>query len=147
MNWGHKIFLVIVVFIIGMLSLVFVAIKQSNEMMDSNYYEQELKYQKTIDAASNFNRLGLKLQITQDASKLYIKFPVTFTHSVSEGYIEFLKPDNQKKDYKQNVLIDAEGTQTILKNKLDKGSYVLRLFWVNKNVPYYFEDKLFQVNG
>ena len=49
MNWGHKITIVILTFIIGMLGMVYVASKQTNEMFDSNYYEKELKYQNYIN--------------------------------------------------------------------------------------------------
>ncbi len=46
MNWGHKITIVIVVFLVAMVSMVIVAYRQTNDMIDENYYTKELEYQK-----------------------------------------------------------------------------------------------------
>ena len=46
MNWGYKILFVIILFVVGMVGMVIVAFKQSNEMLDTNYYERELQYPK-----------------------------------------------------------------------------------------------------
>ena len=48
MNWGKGITLVIILFIITMLGMVYVASKQTNEMVEANYYDKELKYQNLI---------------------------------------------------------------------------------------------------
>jgi hypothetical protein len=50
MNWGHKIAIVIAAFVIGMLSMVYFASQQTNEMIDDNYYQKELAYQDIINA-------------------------------------------------------------------------------------------------
>jgi hypothetical protein len=53
MNWGHKITIVIIVFLVGMLGMVFIALRQNNEMIDDDYYKKELAYQQVIDAKNN----------------------------------------------------------------------------------------------
>ena len=45
MNWGYKIMLAYVVFIAGILFLVFKSSSQKVELVTENYYEQELKFQ------------------------------------------------------------------------------------------------------
>ena len=42
MNWGHKITIVIVLFLTAMLGMVYYASLQNNEMIDDHYYQKEL---------------------------------------------------------------------------------------------------------
>ena len=51
MNWGHKLTIVIVLFVAGMLGMVSYAMMQDNEMIDDHYYQKELEYQDVIDAS------------------------------------------------------------------------------------------------
>ena len=49
MNWGYKILMVYVIFIAGILLLVFKSSSQNQDLVTEDYYEQELKYQQKID--------------------------------------------------------------------------------------------------
>lgn len=142
MNWGHKILIVIIVFIVAMLTIVYVASKQTNEMFEGNYYEKELKYQNYIDAAKNLQALPTKLVINQNSDSLNFVLPQQATTNISNGYIELLKADDSKKDIKQNFSNNSLAIQTILKNKVANGVYTARIFWTNNSTPYYHEQKI-----
>ena len=45
MNWGYKILTVYIIFIAGILFLVFKSSNQNQDLVTKDYYEQELKYQ------------------------------------------------------------------------------------------------------
>jgi hypothetical protein len=141
MNWGHKITIVIVAFIAAMLSMVFIASKQSNEMYDGNYYEKELKYQKFIDAANNLKATNTNLEIKQSAENIVFTIPSTISDNITNGSIELLKADDSKKDVIQKITTSTN-TQSISKKKLSNGLYITRIFWENNNTPYYFEQKV-----
>lgn len=141
MNWGNKITIVITTFIVGMLSMVYVASKQSNEMIDGNYYEKELKYQNIIEASNNLKNLQGSINIEQSINDLTIKLPTTATNNLHNGNIEFIKADDSKKDYQKKIQ-DGTSELYIEKNKLHKGFYKLRIYWENNNIPYYYEDKI-----
>ncbi len=140
MNWGHKITIVIIAFVIGMLGMVFIASKQTNEMFDSNYYEKELKYQHYINASKNLQLLSQKINISQTTESLTINLPSNATNNISEGIIELLKADDSKKDVKQKM--NNSLAQTISKAKLASGVYTTRIFWISNNIPYYHEQKI-----
>lgn len=140
MNWGHKITIVILTFIIGMLGMVYVASKQTNEMFDSNYYEKELKYQNYINASNNLQALNTKIVVTQTTESLIITFPSISISNINEGKIELLKADDSKKDLSQKMNSSAQ--QIIKKSDLSSGLYTARIFWINNNTPYYFEQKI-----
>ncbi len=50
MNWGARIAILIVTFVVSMIGMVVVAFQQTNEMTDANYYQKELEYQHRPDA-------------------------------------------------------------------------------------------------
>ena len=142
MNWGHKITLVIITFILCMLGMVFIAFKQTNEMIDTNYYEKELQYQSLIDAAKNLNEVSNDDLITQNADGLLISIPTSLLVDFENGRIEFLKIDNQKKDTTISFKPDAGGIFKIGNSIISKGSCTARIKWNSQNKAYYREQNL-----
>ena len=57
MSWGYKILITYIVFIGMILTMVFIASKQTNEMQDKNYYAKELVYQSVIEGKKNLQQL------------------------------------------------------------------------------------------
>lgn len=141
MNWGNKILIVITTFIIGMLSMVYIASKQTNEMFDSEYYEKELQYQSIIDASKNLSLISTPVEIKQDKKQLNIHLPPTIATNIQEGYIELLKNDNKEKDLKIDISKEASTVLNIAKTQLTKGLYTIRVFWKNAGTSYYYESK------
>lgn len=138
MSWGYKITIVIATFIVAMLSMVFVASKQTNDMMDSNYYAKELAYQQVIDAVNNTKPYLPNIAFLQDKEFITLKFPTEITNAVeSNASIEFIKIDDKTKDLTLVFAPNKNGEQTISKATFYAGAYLLRLSWKNKGVAYY----------
>ena len=57
MNWGYKILIVYIVFIAGIVTLVYKSSVQNQDLVVNDYYDQELKYQDKIDAVLRTNNL------------------------------------------------------------------------------------------
>lgn len=144
MNWGYKILLVIIAFIVGMLSMVYIASKQTNEMIDKDYYEKELKYQDLINAAQNLNNLNINKDSILFAENkiLKIKLPTNTFENFKSGNLELLRLDDIKKD-KNIILNPIHGNQDINMNELFTGNYKIRLFWENASTSYYIEKMFF----
>lgn len=142
MNWGHKITLVILAFITAMLSMVYVAMRQTNEMMDKNYYEQELKYQALIDAAQNLNAISHEPVVQQNAEGLVLQIPEVLLSGFKDGKVELLKSDDQAKDISLNFSPDSNGLFLIKKSELHTGSYRARIRWSSQGKAYYREQEL-----
>ena len=47
MNWGYKIILVYVLFVAGIVFLVVRSSMENTDLVTSDYYEKELKYQRS----------------------------------------------------------------------------------------------------
>lgn len=146
MNWGHKITLVIIIFIITMLAMVFVAFKQTNEMVDSNYYEKELKYQSLIDAAHNLNAVSNEVILSKNPDGLLVTIPMALTNNFENGTIEFLRNDDEKKDITLSFKPDSQGLFLIHSSKVSPGSYKVRIKWDSDKKSYYREQNLMLEN-
>jgi hypothetical protein len=143
MNWGYKIAIVILVFVVGMLSMVYISMQQTNEMFDENYYAQELKYQSLIDAQNALNKIRTEPLFYQDPQTLTVQLPITSFESIQDGSIDFLKQDNQKDDLKYVLIPDSNGKFQVQKSELQKGVYKVRVKWTNQNQLYYSDESIF----
>lgn len=143
MNWGYKILTVILLFIIGMGTMVSIAMKQKNEMIDEHYYVKELQHQGQIDAENNLNALDEILSIEQDNEVLKVNIPDASNGSISNGSIVFLRSSDQSKDRKFVLKPNGDGVQLIDKSNFIKGQYKVRISWKNDLKPYYYEQSIF----
>ena len=142
MNWGHKILLVIIAFVLIMFGMVYIAFQQNNELIDNNYYEKEVKYQSLIDASRRLNDASNQKIFTQNESIISIKLPINLVQKFNNGKIEFLKNDDQSKDIRVSFVPDSLGVYNIEKNKFGKGSFTARVEWYNEKTMYYRTEKL-----
>jgi hypothetical protein len=143
MNWGYKILIVIVLFIIGMGTMVSIAMRQKNEMIDEQYYVKELKHQGQIDAENNLNALEEKLTIKDSLGALVVKIPSAALQNIQEGSVVFLRPSDQSKDRRLVLNVDSSGRQLFNKSNFVKGQYKVRISWKSEQKAYYYEQPLF----
>ncbi|MDI1233211.1 MAG: FixH family protein [bacterium] len=143
MNWGHKITIVIALFIIAMLSMVYLAFQQTNEMVETNYYDKELKYQLKIDAAENLNSISSnEVLVAQNEKYVQVSLPKNTIKSFARGSIEFYKSDDKSKDKNLSFEPDSNGVFRIDGKEFVSGLYKVRLQWQSNDKSYYREQDL-----
>lgn len=143
MNWGYKILVVMLLFIAGMGTMVSIAMKQKNEMIDEHYYVKELQHQGQIDAENNLNSLNEQLSITDEGDAIKLIVPSASNGSISEGSVNFLRSSDQSKDRHFVLKPNSLGVQRIPKSNFVKGQYKVRISWKNNATPYYYEQSVF----
>ncbi|MCO5231381.1 MAG: FixH family protein [Chitinophagales bacterium] len=143
MNWGYKILITIVLFLVGMLSMVYLSMQQSNEMIDENYYTLEKDYQRLIDGQNALKSVQSESLLSQNDSVIIVKLPATTYLHIQDADIKFLKPDNQKLDISFQISPNDSGFYFIPKSQLTKGVYKVRTQWTNDSQFYYSDEKLF----
>jgi hypothetical protein len=139
LNWGHKIAIVIVLFMGFILVMVFIMFQYDVDLVAKDYYKQEIAYEKELDKKRNFRDLKEKpsLQISHDKKTLELTFP----QSMAEGEILFFRPGNVRKDFKIALQLQ-NNKQTLAIDKLDKGLWRLKINWENAGEKYYWEEKV-----
>jgi hypothetical protein len=143
MNWGHKIGLAYAGFVVFMLTLVILCIKQKDIfLVTENYYSDELAYETRIQKVKNANALGQELQIVvnETADSVYVN--LTPKSIGATGSVVFYRPSNQKMDYKIPMNLDYNGQQRIYTGKLAAGLWTVKLEWEKAGREFYKEEKI-----
>ena len=65
LNWGHGIIIVYVIFVGGILLLSFKSAQQKFDLVQTDYYGAELKYQEVIEASKRAKAIGGELQLVK----------------------------------------------------------------------------------
>jgi hypothetical protein len=139
MNWGHKITIVIILFVIGMLGMVALASMQDVNMLDENYYDKELAYQNQIDATNRLSEEQQKQIFLVQEKSVSIFLPqdlASIGDSISLNFICYNKPSQDKK-----VMVKL-ASMPINIIEFGQGQYKARVSWQHLGIKYYYEKNL-----
>jgi hypothetical protein len=142
MTWGTKIFIVYLAFVLGIVFMVFKSSIQNTDLVTTDYYAKELKYQDKIDEIKRVSALSEPIRCTINNNTLIILFPKDFAGKKLIGEAVLYCPSDEKKDIKKAFTVMDESLQ--LKIPVgSRGLYELHLSWQDGGVTYYFEKKIF----
>lgn len=137
-TWAHGIIAAMLAFIIFILGMIFFFARdwQNAEMISDNYYEEELVYQKVIDAKQRVNALKEKPKYIQTEKGITIVFPQTVNNANSSFYFNLFRTDDQRFDVKKDFRLEFGNSFTIPGEILLKGHYTLKVHWVQNAQEY-----------
>ncbi len=141
MNWGKGIILVFVIFVLGIGIMVYRSMTKNIDLVTTNYYEKELKYQEQINRINNTNNLKESLKIEYNGSAVIITYPTTAGKSFS-GDIALYKPSDAKSDFKLKVEPGTDMKQLLPMDKLTKGLWKVQVLWAADGKDYFNEEKI-----
>jgi len=140
MSWGKGIILVFVVFVLGIGVLVYRSMTKNIDLVTTNYYEKELKYQEQIDKINNTNSLKESIKIEYNGNVILITYPAV--QKDISGEISFYKPSDAKSDFKVKVEPGSDLKQMIGKEAFSKGLWKVQINWAMDGKDYFSEDKV-----
>lgn len=137
-NWGNGIFIAIVVFVIATLSVVSYLISLDFYLVNNNHYQEAVEFQGTIDSRERTMALQESVTILFDEERVALKlvFPETIMNKADSGSVILYRPNDSTKDLRINLQFDAGSTQIIPMDRLDKGKWILKLFWTMDGLEY-----------
>jgi hypothetical protein len=142
MNWGYRILIVYVVFAAGIVFMVVKASTQKTDLVMPDYYEQELKYQATIDATVNANALTAKLNCVVKNDTLFIEFPAEMKNTVLKTELLLYCVADKNRDLRKTI--ETTGGPVLLPLGTDnKGMHDIKINWQANGKNYYYEEKIF----
>jgi hypothetical protein len=140
MNWGNRVIIILVVFVAGIISMVYISMRQTNEVVDANYYEREMKYQQVIDGKKNLLSLDDSVSIKNDGGVIKIAFPPSTVARLDSGSIQFMKLSNSKDDKFIPMSDSKADLYQVPLSYIARGFYKIRVEWSNDGKPYYHEQ-------
>ena len=142
LTWGHKITGVYLLFVAGILFLVFKANNEKFDLVTKDYYGEELKYQQVIDQAENSAKLSAPLFVEKMNSGLKIRFPLEMKdkNKLVDFYLYY--PADAKRDFR--ITFKTNNLEFIQPLPAGfTGMYELKCTWQADSVKYFYKQKLF----
>lgn len=141
-NWGYKILLVYGLFVAGIMFLVYKSNQQKFDLVQKDYYADELKYQNVINASQKAKDLGGELKTIRKGGHLIVELPAGMHQTTVKGTAHLYYAADEKKDIsKEFVSTSGEFEMELL--TMMSGAYTLKLNVEMNGSQYYYEQKIF----
>lgn len=141
LGWGGRIVILYGGFVILIVALVTGSMRQDFQLVSSDYYGDEIRYQNVIDAGKNQAALSAPVAIVADANTVDIELPQEFAGVPVTGEVHFYSPVNADWD----KVIDMNTSNKILsipRAQLHTTRYKVKITWNANNKDYYQESEI-----
>lgn len=145
MNWGYKIGILFASFVVLIIGLVTICVRQDDIFLVSEkYYEKEIAYQQQIDIEQNTAELKEKpsMAYKKEGQIVTFNYPEDFKDRKVSGTILFFRPSDATKDFSIPLKRDLDSQQSVSVASLEKGLWRVKMEMAADNKKYYFEERL-----
>jgi hypothetical protein len=143
MNFGHKIGIFYMLFVIFMITLVMLCMKQKDiSLVSDDYYKKEIAYQSEIEKHRNTEQLAQPIKIVCDGDKQQVSVIFPEEQKGATGKIQFYRPSDAKKDFTVDLALHDTTIQAIPVSHLTKGLWVVKIEWKKAGKAYLKEEKI-----
>lgn len=140
LNWGNKIAIVYIAFVVFTLGMVYLSFGEKFELVTEDYYAKELAYQDQIDKKSRLGALEEKIKVSVENQNLTIEFPHP-NETVIKGKIVCFRPSDEGRDFEEIITVNDK-KHSIPLTKFIKGKYLIQIDWMANEVTYYTEKTI-----
>jgi hypothetical protein len=114
------------------------------DLVASDYYEQEVRYQDQLDRAHRAASLQAPATIGYDdsAKRITVSLPAEHRGNNLKGWIQLYRPSAAGLDQKLPLELDGTGSQAIDASQLSSGLWHVRVSWNANGADFYCDEKL-----
>lgn len=141
-NWGHKLTIVFILFGALMFTLVYKCFQTDFQLVNKEYYKDELKYQQVIDGTKNAVALSSEVNLRQEGNNLAIQFPNEMKGKKLSGQLWFYCSYDDTKDRHIAVATTSDALQLVERSRLAAANYTVKINWEADNKNYYNEQTI-----
>ena len=143
-SWGTGIVLAFVAFILFILYFVYLASTRNqanHDLVTREYYQEELVYQKEIDAEQNALPYAKETTTKKTEEGLEIVFPDTFKFDGIEGNVSLYRPSNKHLDF--DLPVSLSNTHLLIPDKqLLDGRWDIKIRWTADGRDYLIKKSI-----
>jgi hypothetical protein len=141
-SWGYKIIFIYAVFVLGMLTMVFLSAKENRDLVSENYYADEIAYQQVIDQSSKTAALSAPVELISSAGQLIVQLPKEFNEMQADGEWTLYYAADKARDLTGSI--HTKNGQYSIDIPTDAtGQYLFKMHWKVENKEFYFEKNIF----
>ena len=141
LNFGHKIAIVYVSFMLFMLSLLYFSLQMDHELVTDQYYVKEIAFQGKKDAWHNLQNAGFKVNLRTADQRVIIEFADLPEGAIPVGEVSLYKPDKADLDETHTLTLSGTGSMEI-KPRSAYGRYKVSVRFQLDGKDYYAEKEL-----
>jgi hypothetical protein len=142
--WPLGIILTFVIFISGTAFLIVLAATHSTDLVNENYYEQELRFQTHLDGLQRANRLAQPATVIYAAASKHIALTLPPSHANRSivGNIELYRPSAAGLDRQIEFKPDTSGVQLFDATDMQSGLWKVRVTWTVDGQEFCIDQKI-----
>lgn len=141
-SWGTGLLIFIILFILAVIGFFVFSSYQEFILVEEDYYEKEIGFQKQIDKMNRTAGLAEKVTFEQKENSLNLWFPRTYPLDSMKGTLHFYRPSDSRLDVFIPLQPDTSGLQRIDLEGLHPGKFILKMNWEMNGYGYYQEHTL-----
>ncbi len=143
-NWGTAIVLAFIGFIAFIMYFVISMLtndKYEHDLVVENYYQQELKFQESIENEKNANNLSEQITWKKTTEGMLITFPKNINANEINGKVFLYRPSNKHLDFEMPISL-SNHTLLVPDNRLLDGRWNLSVEWELNKTKYLFKEQI-----
>jgi nitrogen fixation protein FixH len=140
-SWPTGIIIAFTLFCSFMIGFTVYSVRNQNELVDRDYYTQELKYQEVINHKNNLEALEEKVQLTQEPEGLWFELPELLQQADS-GTVDFYRPNDQRRDFEISWDAFRAAGFRVSTDELGTGKWVITLKAYKGGTGYFSEHRV-----
>jgi len=143
--WPYAIIGWFLIFGSAMAAWVVVAVRQDPDLVRSDYYEHEIRYQSQIERMNRTAAMRGEVSIAYDATGQQIALRLPAAHFAQQpiGRVQLYRPSDARLDFEIPLALDEDGSQKVTAAKLRAGLWKVRILWTAGGQDYYYDQSLF----
>jgi hypothetical protein len=118
---------------------VYRAVTTNFELVDKEYYKNELRYQQVIDASNRTATLSSSVQLNQTGQAIFLELPAEMKNKTINGELFFYCAYDSRKDRRLVINTGMEAIQVFDKSAIEPGKYTVKINWTSGDTSYYSE--------
>ncbi|MFN0730127.1 FixH family protein [Polaribacter gochangensis] len=145
-NWGFGVVLAFIGFISFIMYFIITMSsnnKYSYDLVATDYYNQELKFQDNIDATQNAKNLKENIKIERVKEGMKIIFPKEFKPQDIKGKVFLYRPSNKQLDYEMPIALSDSSYLLMPDKRLLDGRWNIIVKWTYNQQSYLFKKEIF----
>lgn len=141
-SWGYRIAALYIGFVLLILFMVVMAMRQKIELVTPDYYAKELKFQQEIDAKNNAGLLSANIQVELQQKTVLISLPDEFIGKEIKGEALMFRPSDSSLDIAFPLVLNADGKMLLQSDRFKTGLYKLTVKWAADGKNYQTEHTI-----
>jgi nitrogen fixation protein FixH len=129
--WPYAIIAYFIVFMGAIVLWISYAVRNDQQLVRKDYYEQELKFQTDIEGQSR--AANVNISVNYDSTKQTVT--VALPAPAASGSIYFYRPSDAKLD-REITLALTNGSQSIDVGAFESGLWKIRVQWIAEGAEY-----------